>query len=219
MNLFTELKNHLDSDFKELKLLQPLFFKDAPGLRFDLQDASLETGESAYFEEVVKRMDKIHAATTSESDIMILLYQKYCYKRSKIRLRNYLFKQLKKDTAIIQFRRNKRLLTEQNGDLTTPSDGFCQVVIKDVAANINFHNLFVATSHMDFGIKPLIYPRDGELYIVNLTSKTVTLMYDDRGCDLISYDLDVLKSYYNKLSDLILEVNRSQIIEQLQISK
>ena len=169
MSLFTLLNKYLDVNFKGIKLHQPLFFKEVPGLRFDLQDSSFETRRSLNFEEVVNRMDRIHQATSSDNDSVILLYQKYCYKRNKIRSGNYLFKQFQKDTAIIQYRRKKRSVTDQNGDFNRPSDGSCQVVIKDIAANINFHNLFMATSHMDFGVEPLIYPLDGELYIINTT--------------------------------------------------
>ncbi len=215
MNLFTELKSHLDSHFKGVKLLQPLFFKDIPGLRFNLEDPLLNTNDDGYFTEVVKRMDRIHSITTSESDSIMLFYQKYTYKRRKIRKTNYLFKQLNTSSAAIQFKRNK---TNVYGVDITPSDGFCEVVIKDKACNINFHNLYVATANMDFGNRtPMLANADGELYIVNLSRNTVTLMYDDRGCDIISLDTDLLRNYYKELSDLILEVNRPQIIENLQI--
>ena len=43
-------------------------------------------------------------------------------------------------------------------------------------------------------------------------------MYDDRGCDLISYDVDSLNEYYVKLSDLILEASRPQIMAQFHIN-
>jgi hypothetical protein len=214
MNLFTELKSHLDSHVKGVKLLQPLLFQGIPGLRFDLQAPLLDTNDDAYFIEVVKRMDKIHSITTSESDSIMLFYQKYTYKRRKIRKANYLFKQLNRSSAIIQYKRKR---TDLYGDNVAPSDGHCEVVIKDTACNINFHNLYVATGNMDFGRIPFLTARAGELYIVNLSRNTVTIMYDDRGCDIISLDTDLLSVYYKELSDLILEVNRPQIIENLQI--
>ena len=214
MNLFTELKSHLNSHFKGVKLVQPLFFKDIPGLRFDLQDSLFDTTDDAYFIEVVKRMDRIHSITTSENDSIILFYRKYVYKRRKIRKTNYLFRQLNRSSATIQYKKSK---TNPYGDYIAPSDRFCEVVIKDKARNINLHNLYVATGNMDFVRDPLLTARDGELYIINLSKKTITLMYDDRGCDLISLDIDLLQRYYKELSDLILEVNRPQIVENLQI--
>jgi hypothetical protein len=148
MNLFTELRSCLDIHFKGLMLVQPLSFKEAPGLRFDLQDAALETGEDAYFDEVVRRMDRIHSLTTSDADTVMILYQKYTYKRRKIRFTNYLFKQIDKSSASIQFKRNKKPATDVDGDFTKPYDRSCQVLIKDIARHINFHNLYIATSRI-----------------------------------------------------------------------
>ncbi|SDT55764.1 protein of unknown function [Mucilaginibacter mallensis] len=214
MSLSAELKIYLDVNFKGLKLFRPLFFAGAFGLRFDLQDAVLETSEDAYFEEVVRRMDKIHAITTTENDDILLLYRKDTYKRRKIRLANYLFKQISKN-ATIELKRRRTPFYDYEG--VNASVRSCQVLIKDSVNNINFHNLYVAISNMDFGRSPVLEDREGELYIINLTRNTVTIMYDDRGCDIISYDVSLLKEYYNQLSDLILEVNRPEIINKLNI--
>jgi hypothetical protein len=220
MNLFTELKSHLDNHFKGIMLLRPLFFSGIPALRFELPDSLLETNDDAYFIEVVKRMDRIHSITTSESDSMILFYRKYTNKkRRKIRKTNYLFKQLNAPTVTTQYKRNKKSGADVYGDYVVSSVRSCQVVIKDKACNINFHNLFVATANMDFGNRtPILAHAEGELYIINLSRNTVTLMYDDRGCDVISLDVDLLRHYYKELSDLILEFNRPEIIENLQIN-
>lgn len=67
---------------------------------------------------------------------------------------------------------------------------------------------------MDFNRIPSI---TGELFVVNRTKQTVMLMYDDRGCDLISSNSELLKGYYESLTGLILEVNRPEIIKRLQI--
>lgn len=218
MNLFTDLAIFFNNNFEGAKLFRPLFFNGIPALRFDLQDPLLDTDDDAYFTEVVKRMYRIHAATTSANDSIILLYQKYTDKRRKIRKKNYLFKQLNPYTASIQFKRNKRPVIDIDRAFARPADGSCQVIIKDKASNINFHNLYIATSHMDFNRIPLLTPHGGELYIVNLSRNTVTLMYDDRGCDLISPNVDLLRSYYNELSDLILEDNRAQILKTLKVA-
>jgi hypothetical protein len=215
MSLFIELRSHLNSHFNGVKLLPPYYVQGIiPRLRFNLEDPLLNTNDDGYFTEVVKRMDRIHAATTSESDSIMLFYQKYTYKRRKIRKTNYLFKQLNTSSAAIQFKRNK---TNIYGDHLAPSDGFCEVVIKDQACNINFHNLYVATANMDFDRIPSLANCDGDLYIVNLSRNTITHMYDDRGCDLSSLDVDLLQRYYKELSDLISEVDRPQIIENLHI--
>ena len=218
MKLFSELKTYLEANFKGIEIAQPLFFKKVPGLRFDLQDSNLEVGKESYFKEVVRGMLKIHALSTSDSDIVMLLYQRYTYKRQKIKLTNYLFKQVNKTTAKIEFKRCKQLNNRTKRDFNRPFDGYCKVIVKDLACNINFHNLYLAISHMDFGYEPYLTAHDGELYLFNLSKNTITLRYDDRGCDLISYDVDSLNEYYVKLSDLILEASRPQIMAQFHIN-
>jgi len=45
-----------------------LFFSSVAGLRFDLQDEKVNTTDDAYFDKVVRRMEKIHAVATSPDD-------------------------------------------------------------------------------------------------------------------------------------------------------
>ena len=210
MNLFSQLTSYLDAHFKGLKLKQALFFSDFPGLRFDLQDEKLDTSSDAYFDEVVRRMGEIHAVTISPDDDILILYEKYVFKRGKIRKYNYLFQQFEANTASIQFRKNKTIIYD--GGPYCKSDKSCQVIITDKAANINFNAIYLSIANMDFNRRPFI---TGELYVANLTKQTLTRMYDDRGCDLISPNADLLKGYYKKLTNLILEVKRPEIIKRL----
>jgi hypothetical protein len=212
MNLFNQLSSYLDANFNGVKLKQPLFFSGFPGLRFDLQSKMPDTSDDAYFGEVVSRMRKIHAVTISPNDDILILYQKYVFKRGKIRKYNYLFKQFEANTASIQFKRNKTIIYDDGPYYK--GDKSCQVIITDKAANINFNAIYLSIANMDFNRRPFI---KGELYVVNLTKQTVTLMYDDRGCDLISPNADLLKGYYKKLTNLILEVNRPGIMQRLQV--
>jgi hypothetical protein len=212
MNLFNQLTFYLNAHFSGIKLKQPLFFSGVQGLRFDLHDEYADTSSDAYFDEVVRRMGEIHEITISRDDDIMILYQTYTFKRRKIRKYNYLFKQFEATMASTQFKRNKTIIYE-NGPYCK-ADKSCQVIISDKAANINFTHIYLSIANMDFNRRPFI---KGELYVVNLTKQTVTLMYDDRGCDLISPNIDLLKEYYKKLTNLILEVNRPEIIERLKI--
>lgn len=135
MNLFHQLNSYLDEYFKCFRLKQPLFFSAFPGLRFDLQDENLNTCDDAYFDEVVKRMEKIHAVSIDSNDEILIFYQQYTYKRGKIRKHNYLFNQINADTAQVQFKRNKTIIYEDGP--YRKADNSCQAVIYDKAANIN----------------------------------------------------------------------------------
>jgi len=212
MNLFHNLSCYLDANFKGFQIKQPLFFLGFPALRFDLQAENLHTCDNAYFDEVVKRMKKIHAVSIDGDDDIAIFYRKYTYKRRRIRKYNYLFKQIDTNTARVQFKKNRTIIYEDGP--YRKADNSSQAVIYDKAANVNFSNIYLSIANADFNRRPYI---DGELFIVNLTKQTVMLMYDDRGCDLISPNLELLKEYYYSLTGLILEVNRPEIIRRLQL--
>jgi hypothetical protein len=212
MYLFHNLTSYLDANFKGFQIKKPLFFSGFPALRFDLQDENLDTCDNAYFDEVVKRMKNIHAVSIDGDDDIAIFYRKYTYKRRKIRKHNYLFKQINANTARVQFKKNKTIIYEDGP--YRKADNSSQAVIYDKAANIKFSNIYLSIANTDFNRRPSI---DGELFVVNLTKQTVMLMYDDRGCDLISPNIELLKGYYNSLTGLILEVNRPEIIQRLQI--
>jgi hypothetical protein len=212
MNLFNQLTSYLNAHFSGIKLKQPLFLSGVPGLRFDLQDEYADTSSDAYFDEVVRRMGEIHDTTISPDDDILILYQTYTFKRRKIRKYNYLFKQFEADTVSVQFKRNRTIIYKDGP--YCKADKSCQVIISDKAANIHFTHIYLSIANMDFNKRPYI---KGELFVVNLTKQTVTLMYNDRGCDLISPNADLLKEYYKELTNLILEANRPEIIERLQL--
>ena len=50
-----------------------------------------------------------------------------------------------------------------------------------------------------------------ELYIVNVTRRTLFYMYDDRGCDVYSLEKDALLPIYYKFRRWILDYNRIEI--------
>ncbi|WP_409275901.1 DUF3885 domain-containing protein [Neobacillus sp. SCS-31] len=68
--------------------------------------------------------------------------------------------------------------------------------------------LFQAIANKDFGRKPTI---NGNIYLLNLTRKTVLHMYDDRGCDVYSLEKETLLPIYHKFRKWILDYNRIQI--------
>ncbi|WP_316568625.1 DUF3885 domain-containing protein [Neobacillus sp. YIM B06451] len=68
--------------------------------------------------------------------------------------------------------------------------------------------LFRAIANKDFGMKPTI---NGNIYLLNLTRKTLLHMYDDRGCDVYSSEKETLLPIYHKFRKWILDYNRIQI--------
>jgi hypothetical protein len=212
MNVLAQLQNYIANDFDGLKLNNALFYQGVPGLRFDLQDESLTTADEIYFKEAERRMRLIHQLTTSPSDQMILLLNKETSKRGRIKTGSYLFKQLKTPIAYNWGRRKSKIFAYPY----YKGMRSCQLALRGLVSDVNFENVYKAIANIDF---PSRQPRlKGDLYLVNLTRSTITMMYDDRGCNIISQDIPLLKSYYQELSSLILEYDRPAIIERLSIT-
>ena len=157
-------------------------------------------------------MGEIHDVTINSDDEILILHQIYVFKRRKIRKYSYLLKQFEASSASMQFKRNKTSI--YNEWPNRKGDRSCQVIIGDRAAYINFNAIYLGIANMDFNRRPFI---EGEVYVLNLTKQTVTLMYDGRGCDLISPNAELLGKYYKKLTNLILELNRPEITQRLQV--
>ena len=211
-NLFHLLSSFIDAYFKGLRMKRPLFFSGFPGLRFDLQDEDFNISEDAYFGQVAKRMERIHAITINGDDDIIIFYRENTYKRRKIRKSSYLFKQINAATAQVQFKKSKS--TIYGNGIYFKVNNCSQVIIYDKAANIEFSNIYLSIANVDFNREPTIR---GDLFVVNLTKQTMMLMYDDRGCDLISPNREILKRFYDSLNELILEENIPEIIQSLRI--
>jgi len=203
MTLFTDLNLYISDKFDGLFP----FFRGLPYLRFDLQDVVVEAGTSpAYFDEVLRRMALVQQVTIDPDDDIIMHYITVLRKRRKLRLSNYLFKQFDLNTVAYQFERKPIWKSRGYKPL--------QILFEDKAYNINFSGIFTGIAHHDFAIEPRI---EGEMRIINKTKNTIIHMYDDRGCDIVSKDINLLKDYYFKLNDLILEYNRTEIVQRLGI--
>lgn len=210
MTLNAELQQYLTENFKGLQLTQPLFYQNIPGLRFDLQDEELSIGNK-YFAEVSRRVNFIFNEITDENDELLLFLHCYPWKKKKIRKNGYVFRQLIDPPPPYQFKKSNNPL--YNDIYLVGKKKACQLIVKGKVGNINFKNIFSTIAHNDFPQKTF----NGEVYIINTSTNTIMLMYDDRGCDVISNDIPLLRRYYNKLSDLILEYDRKQIIQTLSI--
>ncbi|MVN91068.1 DUF3885 domain-containing protein [Mucilaginibacter aquatilis] len=214
MALFKQLRDILSDLFNGLTLVQPLFFNEIPAIRFELQPKIFDTGNDEYMLEVAKRINRISSLVISSDDQIFLYYNFNTWRKRKIRKWGYLFKQFRNNTKLeYQFRKRKHP-TYNNG--FHKAEGACQLIVKDKACNINFENIFTSIANNDFFIKPRI---EGELYIVNETKKCILFMYDDRGCDLVSYDILFLQNIYTEFSQFVLEANREEIKRRLLINK
>ena len=108
MTLKQKFREFIDSNFPGLEIRKPLFYSWNKGLRFDLQVGETDTDE--YFKEVQRRAIKLFESSFQPSDNIFFVLNEYKWRKRKIRINNYAFKQVDKlDTNQISYRSISRL--------------------------------------------------------------------------------------------------------------
>ena len=188
-----EYRTFLDNNFKGLKVRTPLFYSWNIGLRFDLQIET--TNDEDYFQEVNYRASSIFQYIFEATDSILLVFMDYKYRRSKIRLSNYIFKQVK------NLKKSDLCFTKEKLYYSGTSN-IC-IIKFNAIANSDFEDREPRLDKFCFSSK--------EVYFVNLSKKIIFNMYDDRGLDIIASDKEILRSLYEKYNDWILNYDRGKI--------
>lgn len=194
-------------NFKGLKIKQPLFYNWDNGLRFNLQVGQTDTDE--YFVEVVKRATTLFKAVFNPTDKVIFILIDFRWKRRKIRISNYCFRQIKGlKKSEVSYSKVKGLY-EPN----TRTEIRNVATIKLQADRINISNILTAISHVDFPPRQprLKFLSSEEVFIINVDKRLIFNMYDDRGLDIIAKDKEILKPVYREFNEWILDYDREKI--------
>jgi len=210
MTIRQEYRKFLNDNFKGLIIRQPLFYNWDYGLRFDLQVGETNTDE--YFKEVQRRSIDLFHSVFYPNDNLFFILMDYKYGRRKIRFTNFAFRQISNlQIDEVFYTVNKRLYE--------PSDKFDiynSAIIKLSANRLGINNILSAIGNADF---PPRQPRlDGygfstnkQIYLINIDRRIIFNMYDDRGLDIISSDLETIQPIYQKYNNWILDCDRERI--------
>lgn len=231
-----EYRQFIYENFNRRSLGQPLFYSSKFGLRFDLQTGETsksnrqiidgegnvipqigDTNKDEYFQEVIRRASTIFQTAFDYSDNVFLVLMDYKYKRRKIKFSNFLFKQIDRiKKSEISYLKVKRLYQpEDKYDVRNIA------IIKLTAGRINHKNIITAIANSDFPPRQPRLDANGiftnkEIYVVNINKKLIFHMYDDRGLDLVSADIETLRPIYVKHNEWILDYDRAQIDSQFE---
>jgi hypothetical protein len=195
--------------------------KEYFNIRFDLQDKSTfplldeDPFPEAYFEEVTRRASTIFQSAFDNSDNVFLVFIDIRYRRRKLRLNNYLFKQINnlKKSDINFFKVYGHYCYSEKIDVGNVA------LMKSNVEGVNFRNILTAIGNQDFPPRQPRFGKDGcftskQTYFINIDKKLIFHMYDDRGLDLTSADVETLRPIYQMHNDLILEYDRKEIDKQ-----
>ncbi|KIL74389.1 DUF3885 domain-containing protein [Bacillus badius] len=84
--------------------------------------------------------------------------------------------------------------------------------------DIRVNELLKAASNEDFPLKPkfggysINYP---DVFFVNMTKDIIFFVYDDRGCEVIAREADLIRSLYKQYYDWVEEADRKRIEDGL----
>ncbi|HDR7362059.1 TPA: DUF3885 domain-containing protein, partial [Bacillus toyonensis] len=104
------------------------------------------------------------------------------------------------------------LFEDEEADLYCTS----QFSLKCLAEDIKYELLIQAVNHEDF---PDLYPRFGrkkevsypDVFLINATKDIVMFIYDDRGCEVIAKNKEIIRGLYEKYKEWIPVYERESI--------
>ncbi|HDR7544199.1 TPA: DUF3885 domain-containing protein, partial [Bacillus thuringiensis] len=98
------------------------------------------------------------------------------------------------------------------------ADLYCtyQFSLKCLVEDIKYESLIQAANHEGFSA---LYPRFGrkkeisypDVFLINVTKDIVMFMYDDRGCEVIAKNKEIIRDLYEKYKERILDYERESI--------
>ncbi|MBB5395426.1 DUF3885 domain-containing protein [Mucilaginibacter sp. AK015] len=204
----------LNENFPGLDFRIPLFYNWDNALRFDLEhDIDDDPDSVCYFNEVIKRAITLFEESFAPDDQAFFILRQYKLKRRKIRVGNYFFKQLsdfKKDDVNYY---TTKSFSHPNEDLIDASN---VALGKIKVSQLNYSNVLSAIA---LSYQPTVKSFERfsdinlpfQIFFINIGKKLIFHMYDNRGLDILSSNIDYIKPHYTKFNDWILDYDRVKI--------
>ncbi|MED2711421.1 DUF3885 domain-containing protein [Bacillus toyonensis] len=201
-SIYSQWENHLHFDFGKDKY-QIVEGTDDLNMEYFSQ---LYTDNKYLFEDIFLKEDVVFVVANFYRFIneniktpqKINIYNKYIKKRDlKFRIRQ----------ETLPF-----LFEDKEADLYCTS----QFSLKCLAEDIKYEPLIQAVNHEDF---PDLYPRFGrkkeffypDVFLINATKDIVMFIYDDRGCEVIAKNKEIIRGLYEKYKEWIPDYERESI--------
>lgn len=204
--MLTTSSRFINQYYPGLAIGPSLFYSWPIGVRFDLQTES-SSSDQAYFAEVLRRAILVFEAVFQPTDEVLIIAQrprdKRYFKRRRFRANELLLRWLKAPKKDVEFQR----LANQTRFASTSQ--LIRFSIQRTAIQIPHQQILQAISNQDFPSRsPQLLD---DVFFLNLRSKLILHMYDDRGLDVISPDTDTLRPLYNSLHHLVLDYDRQRM--------
>ncbi|MGE7881550.1 DUF3885 domain-containing protein [Bacillus sp. NPDC094077] len=218
-----QLKEYMNQIFPGVTLVPYIYSQWENHLHFDFGKDKYHFKERTdeynmdYFYQLYKYNKEVFHDIFSKKDTVFLVTNVYRFKKENIKNSqkiNVYNRFIKKRALKFHIRQETVpfLFEDEEAEL------YCtyQFALKCLAEDINYVPLIQATNHEDF---PGLYPRFGrkkeisypDVFLINATKDTVMFIYDDRGCEVIAKNKEIIRDLYEKYKEWIPDYERESI--------
>lgn len=218
-----QLKEYMNQTFPGVTLVPYIYSQWENHLHFDFGKNKYQFKEGTdeynmdYFKQLYQYNKEVFHDIFSKKDTVFLVTNVYRFKKGKMKNPqkiNIYNRFIKKSALKFHIRQETlRFLFEDE-----ESDLFCtyQFSLKCLAGDIKHEPLIQAANHEDF---PGLYPRFGskkeisypDVFLINATKDIIMFIYDDRGCEVIAKNKEIIRGLYEKYKEWIPDYERESI--------
>jgi len=218
------IRKYLHATFPGLILQPSLYHQWDIGIHFklseDLYQFQSETTELnfKYFNQVYNQAISLFNDIFSNDDELFLvtnLYQRKDYGRSsKRKMKTY--HHYIKDKSVRYNLMQETLPYIFDDEEDTEENSTSQFSLKCCKQDIRYILLIKAICNQDFPpLKPRLHNPNGlyelDVFFINVTKNVILYIYDDRGCEVIARDIEMIRPLYEKYAILIDEYDRKEV--------
>ncbi|PGV53450.1 DUF3885 domain-containing protein [Bacillus sp. AFS037270] len=210
--MIRDLYSFLDEYFEGLTLAPPLFYSWSNSIRFEISNPLFPNDSKESWDQTFQRSISLFRKVFEERDVNLLVtdvlttsdnhflrrkplnvYKKYIKDKNKLNQLQYqyFFKDEEDRTVIHRF------------------------VLPCKRDEIRYVQLLKGICYEDFAHPSTILKNNQEsgyeIYFINLTKKIIFHLYDDRGCDVLASNKEMIRYLYEELNSWILDYDRKKI--------
>ncbi|WP_142335153.1 DUF3885 domain-containing protein [Bacillus toyonensis] len=218
-----QLKEYMNQTFPGVTLVPSIYSQWENHLHFDFGKDKYQIVEGTddlnmeYFSQLYTYNKYLFEDIFLKEDVVFVVANVYRFKKENIKTpqkTNIYNKYIKKRDLKFRIRQETLpfLFEDEEADLYCTS----QFSLKCLAVDIKYELLIQAVNHEDF---PDLYPRFGrkkevsypDVFLINATKDIVMFIYDDRGCEVIAKNKEIIRGLYEKYKEWIPVYERESI--------
>ncbi|EEL22845.1 MULTISPECIES: DUF3885 domain-containing protein [Bacillus] len=218
-----QLKEYMNQTFPGVTLVPSIYSQWENHLHFNFGKDKYQIVEGTddlnmeYFSQLYTDNKYLFEDIFLKEDVVFVVANVYRFKKENIKTPqkiNIYNKYIKKRDLKFRIRQETLpfLFEDEEADLYCTS----QFSLKCLAEDIKYELLIQAVNHEDF---PDLYPRFGrkkevsypDVFLINATKDIVMFIYDDRGCEVIAKNKEIIRGLYEKYKEWIPVYERESI--------